>query len=172
MGHPHDWLLWSAHGTHGLCCLSNCHDFQSTPATQTKGTYLVWAFSTEGGHCASLLQLSEEVKDMLNRIFKTDESQRISIAEIKEHPWFTAPLDAKYVKAQEKIDKMQGELDNYTAHRRIHNVSAHFFSDAKFSSYLVACFRRPLHSTQWTTGVCLPPKYLISWLYLVVTFPM
>ena len=71
-----------------------------------------------------LVQLSAEVKDLLTRIFKTDEAHRITIPEIKDHPWYTKPLDPKYQKAQSQIDALQGDLDKYTSHRRIHSVSS------------------------------------------------
>lgn len=32
--------------------------------------------------------MSEEAKDMLAKIFNTDPEKRISIEEIREHPWF------------------------------------------------------------------------------------
>lgn len=37
-------------------------------------------------------QLSPEVTDLLNKIFVIDEKARITIAQIKEHPWYTPPL--------------------------------------------------------------------------------
>lgn len=68
------------------------------------------------------LQLSAEVKDLLSRIFQTNESQRIDISQIKEHPWFKKELDPEFRDAQTKIDKLQDDLNRYTRHRRIHDV--------------------------------------------------
>lgn len=37
--------------------------------------------------------ISEEAKDLINRMLQPDTLKRISIAEIKEHPWFQKDLD-------------------------------------------------------------------------------
>ena len=38
--------------------------------------------------------LSDDLKDLLNRLFDTDPTRRISIAEVCEHEWFAEPDDA------------------------------------------------------------------------------
>ncbi len=42
--------------------------------------------------------LSEDAKDMLAKIFTTDPDKRISVEEIREHPWFKlhAPETASF----------------------------------------------------------------------------
>lgn len=67
-------------------------------------------------------QLSEECRDLLGRIFNTNEKQRITVPQIKEHPWFTAPLVGEYAVAAERIDDMQRRHDEYTTNRKISGV--------------------------------------------------
>eukprot|EP01024_Parvocaulis_polyphysoides_P005644 TRINITY_DN1140_c2_g1_i1.p2 TRINITY_DN1140_c2_g1~~TRINITY_DN1140_c2_g1_i1.p2 ORF type:complete len:171 (+),score=33.20 TRINITY_DN1140_c2_g1_i1:2-514(+) len=58
-------------------------------------------------------RLSPSCRDLLDRIFQLDESRRITIPEIKKHPWYTTPLIPKYqeawddiVRRQKKVEKM------------------------------------------------------------------
>ena len=41
------------------------------------------------------MQLSDEVKLLLDKIFKVNEKERITIEGIKEDPWYSAPLAAQ-----------------------------------------------------------------------------
>lgn len=41
-------------------------------------------------------QLSPEVTDLLNKIFVIDEKARITIAQIKEHPWYPPLLKSPH----------------------------------------------------------------------------
>lgn len=59
-----------------------------------------------------MTQLSPEIKDLLDAIFVVDEAKRITVDEIKEHPWYNKPLPEPYKKAWEKLRKEQEELDN------------------------------------------------------------
>lgn len=55
-------------------------------------------------------RMSEECKDLLDRIFTLDEKKRIKIDAIKQHPWYTEPLSAKYAAAMDKLRKDQADL--------------------------------------------------------------
>ena len=48
--------------------------------------------------------------DLLDRIFQLNESKRIKIPEIRQHPWFTAPMSPKYAGPMEAINKEQEGL--------------------------------------------------------------
>ena len=37
-------------------------------------------------------KLSPEARDLLNRVFVVDDRRRITVPEIKEHPWYTQAL--------------------------------------------------------------------------------
>ena len=67
--------------------------------------------------------MSPECKDLLDRIFVTDEKQRITVAQIKEHAWTSKPLSPKYEEAEAQIRKLQAEHDDYTTNRKISGVS-------------------------------------------------
>ena len=69
------------------------------------------------------LQLSPECKDLLDRIFVTDEKQRITVTQIKEHAWTSKTLSAKYEEAEAQIRRLQAEHDEYTTNRKISGVS-------------------------------------------------
>lgn len=61
---------------------------------------LTWrdALGTRG-----LKPISAEAQDLLDRLLHPDEDQRISIKQIKEHPWFNRKLPAAYTKALEQM---------------------------------------------------------------------
>lgn len=54
--------------------------------------------------------MSPECVDLLDRIFQLNESKRIKIPEIRQHPWFTAPMSSKYAGPMEAINKEQEGL--------------------------------------------------------------
>ncbi len=56
-------------------------------------------------------QLSAEIKDLLDKIFVVDEGKRITVDEIKEHPWYNKPLPEPYKAAWDNMRKKQEELD-------------------------------------------------------------
>ena len=76
-------------------------------------------------HNGCCLQLSDECRDLLNRIFVTNEKSRITVAEIKDHPWFKMPLSEEYAKAEQKILELQQQHNDYTASRKISTVRPH-----------------------------------------------
>jgi serine/threonine protein kinase len=56
---------------------------------------------------ASWALLSAPCQDLLKRIFEYNEDKRISLEEIKAHPWFNQKLPSKYAKELLNLDKMR-----------------------------------------------------------------
>lgn len=54
--------------------------------------------------------MSPEGVDLLDRIFQLNEGKRIKIPEIRQHPWFTAPMVPKFATAMKSIDAEQEGL--------------------------------------------------------------
>ena len=73
------------------------------------------------------LQLSEECRDLLDRIFTINEQQRISIQGIKDHAWYNKPLLPKYQAAQDGLQERQAEL-THRMQRRVLNPVCSFSS--------------------------------------------
>ena len=67
-------------------------------------------------------QLTPECMDLLNKIFVIDQNQRITVPNIKAHPWYTNPLLPKYVEAEAVLAKRQIEVDAYIAQRQLNTV--------------------------------------------------
>ncbi|CAK0779486.1 hypothetical protein CVIRNUC_004786 [Coccomyxa viridis] len=67
----------------------------------------------------SLSKLSDEVKLLLDRIFKVNEKERITIEGIKEDPWYSAPLPPKYIEAEENIAKQQRKVEEQCMQRAL-----------------------------------------------------
>lgn len=59
---------------------------------------------------ALVKHMSPECVDLLDRIFTIKEKDRITISEIRQHPWFTAPLSPKYAKALQDLNEQQDLL--------------------------------------------------------------
>lgn len=57
-------------------------------------------------------QLSAEIKDLLDKIFVVDEGKRITVDEIKDHPWYNKPLPEPYKAAWDTLRTKQEELDD------------------------------------------------------------
>lgn len=68
------------------------------------------------------VQLSPECTDLLNKIFVIDEKQRITIAQIKEHPWYNVPLIPKYAAAEKDIEERQRRVEQYIKQRDLNIV--------------------------------------------------
>ncbi|KAK9916167.1 hypothetical protein WJX75_009636 [Coccomyxa subellipsoidea] len=62
-------------------------------------------------------KLSPECTDLLNKIFVIDEKARITIAQIKEHPWYNVPLIPKYAEAERDIEERQRKVEQYIRQR-------------------------------------------------------
>ena len=58
------------------------------------------------------INISDEVKDLINRMLQPNPVRRISMAEIKQHPWYTSNLppylldlsNIAYSRKQEDVD--------------------------------------------------------------------
>lgn len=68
------------------------------------------------------MQLSNECLDLLDKIFVIQAEKRITLQEIKVHPWFTKPLPPKYAAAEKAIEAEQAVLDQHTKSRTINQV--------------------------------------------------
>lgn len=71
-------------------------------------------------------QLTEDCKDLLDRILTIDEKKRISIADIKEHAWFNRPLSPKFKAAEEELYARQQRLDSRLESRILDEVGCVF----------------------------------------------
>lgn len=58
-----------------------------------------------------LKHISTEAQDLLDQLLHPDEKERISIKQIKEHPWYNRPLPTAYTKALEQMQAEQQPLD-------------------------------------------------------------
>ena len=68
------------------------------------------------------MQLSDEVRDLLDHIFTVNEQQRISIQGIREHAWYNKPLLPKFQAAQDALQERQTELTRRMQHRVLNQV--------------------------------------------------
>jgi hypothetical protein len=69
------------------------------------------------------MQLSPEVLDLLDNIFVITAEKRITLEQIKQHPWFTKPLPPKFAEAEKSIRNRQVELNQHLKGRAINPVS-------------------------------------------------
>lgn len=60
--------------------------------------------------------------DLLNKIFVINQDQRITVPNIKAHPWYTKPLLDKYQAAEETLAKRQEQLNAYVSQRQLNSV--------------------------------------------------
>lgn len=84
--------------------------------------FLIFAITSK---CLSILvqaHLSPECIDLLNRIFVIDEKERISLQQIKAHPWYNKPMLAKHTHAEKQIATQQAEIQKYISTRQIDPV--------------------------------------------------
>lgn len=58
-------------------------------------------------------RLSQNCRDLLDHIFDLNEKRRMSIEDIKAHPWFQTKLDAKYEAALSKLHVQQEVIDGH-----------------------------------------------------------
>lgn len=56
-------------------------------------------------------QLSPECLDLLNRIFVVDHEQRITVEEIRAHPWFLKPLSPRFQAAWDHLQSRQAQFE-------------------------------------------------------------
>mmetsp|Transcript_8420 Transcript_8420/g.24143 ORF Transcript_8420/g.24143 Transcript_8420/m.24143 type:complete len:466 (-) Transcript_8420:426-1823(-) len=53
--------------------------------------------------------ISEDCQDLIKRLFEYDEGKRISMEEVKRHPWYCQKLPTKYEEALKNVKKKQAE---------------------------------------------------------------
>ena len=69
---------------------------------------------SEVPHMAEAVKkLSPEIKDLLNRIFVIDASKRVTIQQIKRHPWYNKPLPNGYQQMWDTLKEKQERLDKW-----------------------------------------------------------
>lgn len=73
---------------------------------------------------AAAAQLSDEVKVLLDKIFKVNEKERITIDGIREDPWYQGPLQPKFEQAEGRILQQQREVEERCRQRALNPVSA------------------------------------------------
>ncbi len=61
---------------------------------------------------------------LLDKIFKVNEKERITIDGIREDPWYQGPLQKKFSEAEERINKQQHEVEERCRQRALNPVSA------------------------------------------------
>lgn len=57
--------------------------------------------------------MSPELVDLMNKIFEVDEAKRITMEEIKEHPWYKAPMREQFEQSMEAIVAQQTKLNKF-----------------------------------------------------------
>ncbi|KAK9809119.1 hypothetical protein WJX72_009585 [[Myrmecia] bisecta] len=67
-------------------------------------------------------KLSKDCMDLLNRIFVIDEKKRITVAEIKQHPWYLRELSPKYRDAEDSLRRQQAATDEHMVKRKLNQV--------------------------------------------------
>ncbi|KAH6799444.1 Protein kinase superfamily protein [Perilla frutescens var. frutescens] len=60
------------------------------------------------------VRVSKECKHLLSRIFVADPEKRITISEIKKHPWFIKTLPVEYIEGEEASMQVNGK-DEYVS---------------------------------------------------------
>ena len=73
---------------------------------------------------AAAAQLSDEVKVLLDKIFKVNEKERISIEGIEADPWYQGPLQPKFAQAEARINQQQRDVEERCRQRALNPVSA------------------------------------------------
>ena len=68
------------------------------------------------------MQLSSECRDLLDRIFVIEEKKRISIQEMKKHPWYNKPLPARLQHAECHLLEEQQRWEAHIANRQLEHV--------------------------------------------------
>lgn len=68
------------------------------------------------------MQLSNECRDLLDRIFEADVKKRITVDGIMQHPWYTQPLPSQYQSQLQHLEQVQVELEAHMKSRQIDPV--------------------------------------------------
>lgn len=64
-------------------------------------------------------RLSPEARDLLNRVFVVDDRKRITVPEIKAHPWYVRALSPKHAAAEARVRAEQAALEARVARARV-----------------------------------------------------
>lgn len=59
-------------------------------------------------------RMSADCRNLLDKVFDLDEEQRITIAGIREHPWYQVPLVEPYASATERLNARQAAIERET----------------------------------------------------------
>jgi len=65
----------------------------------------------------AIKRLSTDCRDLLDRIFVVDEKKRISIQDMKKHPWYNKPLPSRLLHAERYLLQEQELLEAHIAER-------------------------------------------------------
>ena len=68
--------------------------------------------------------LSEGCRDLLDKIFVVDPKQRITVAAIMQHPWFSQPMAEPFAGSLEKMRTQNRALSEHVANRTLDQVRA------------------------------------------------
>jgi serine/threonine protein kinase len=77
-------------------------------------------------HARTCAQLSHDCRDLIDRILVNDATRRISLREIVNHRWFSAPLPELYQAKLDKLDAKQKSLALRRADLKIDQVCCVF----------------------------------------------
>ena len=77
-------------------------------------------------------RMSDDCRDLLDKIFDLDEKSRITIAGIREHPWYTVPLEEPYASAAAKLEARQTLIERETALIRVRSIEGNAFLKPKY----------------------------------------
>ena len=89
---------------------------------------------------------------LLDKIFKVNEKERITIDGIREDPWYQGPLQKKFSEAEERICKQQREVEERCRQRALNPVSA---SHGQLSRYRCLLRGPSGFSGMLETGSCI-----------------
>ena len=64
------------------------------------------------------------MKLLLDKIFRVNEKERISIEGIKDDPWYQEPLQPKFAQAEAKIAQQQRAVEEGCRQRALNPVSS------------------------------------------------
>ena len=94
-------------------------------------------------------QLTPECMDLLNKIFVIDQNQRITVPNIKAHPWYTKPMLDKYQAAEGTLAKRQEQLNAYVSQRQLNSVRSGVMMLFFLHVYIVVlCRHAPVHHAE------------------------
>ena len=66
--------------------------------------------------------LSADCRDLLDKIFVVDPKQRIKVAEIMKHPWFSQPMTEPFASSLDKMHRQNKALAEHMSQRTLDQV--------------------------------------------------